>query len=135
MINSEILEKVNDLPAFIRYLEATTPEEWQVDTVRSVGNAKNCVMGHLINYVYGKDYEASISEAWDYFEEIWSSTFFIYDVNDGKNEQYRQPTARERIITYLSDLWLGIRVPTWRAYELYSEGIYDITKYEEDLAL
>jgi len=134
MATNTIIDKVNDLPAFISYLESTKPEDWLVDTVRSKGNTKNCVMGHLVNYVYGVGYEGSISEAWDYFEDCWSTTFYIYDVNDGKMDTYTQETARERIIAYLSDLWLGLRTPTWRAYELYAKGIRDITKYEEDLA-
>ena len=129
----EVISKVEDLPAFIRYLESTTPEEWQVDTVRNKGNTKNCVMGHLVNYVYGKEFTGSISGAWDYFEEAWSSTYVIYPVNDGEDPNYPQDTAKARVIAYLSDLWLGLRTPTWRGMELYSEGIYDIDKYEREL--
>jgi hypothetical protein len=131
----EVGAKVEDLPAFIAYLESTSPDEWLLDTVRNVGNTKNCLFGHLINYIYGKDYTGTISPAWDLFEELWSTDFVIYPINDGKDPNYPQATARERIIRYLSDLWLGIRTPTWRGMQLYGEGIYDIDKYEKELAL
>lgn len=50
------------LEPFIAYLETTTDDEWQTDTVRDKDNSKNCVMGHLINWAYGKDYKDSVSD-------------------------------------------------------------------------
>lgn len=123
MTDQQIEDKVLDLPSFIRYLENTKDSEWVCDIVRSKGNTKNCVMGHLVNYVYGKDYQDSISLAWDIFEEIWSTTFYIYEVNDGNHKRYPQDTPKARIIKYLSNLWLGLETPTWRAYELHSQGV------------
>lgn len=98
------VKRLTDLSPFISYLEKTSPDEWQVDTVRSVGNTKNCVMGHLVNWYYGKDWQGSVSPVWDWFEEMWATTYMIYPVNDGGNPKYKQPTARERVIAYLKDL-------------------------------
>lgn len=110
--------KIGDLGAFIQYLIDTQESEWQVDAVRNADNTKNCLFGHLVNFVYGKDYEGSISNAWDYFEEVWSTDYFIYRVNDGKHPNYQQSTPKQRCIAYLKDLWLGQEIPTWRAYEM-----------------
>lgn len=135
MSDESLIKRIQDLPAFIKYLESTDTCEWLTDVVRDKGNKRNCLFGHLINYIYGKDFKGIISPAWDYFEEIWSTDFVIYPINDGKDPDYQQATAKERTIKYLSDLWLGIRTPTWRGMELYGEGIYDIDKYEKELAL
>lgn len=115
--------KIGDLGAFIQYLIDTQESEWQVNAVRNAGNTKNCLFGHLVNFVYGKDYDGSISNAWDYFEEVWSTDFFIYQVNDGTNPDYKQTTPKQRCIAYLKNLWLGVEMPTWRTMEVHSEGL------------
>lgn len=66
-------------------------------------------MGHLINWFYGKNYDGNIAPAWDWFEEIWATTYMIYPVNDGEspswmNFKYDQPTAKERVVAYLKNL-------------------------------
>lgn len=107
-----------DLPSFIQYCNETDESEWQIDTVRNVGNTKNCLFGHLVNWYYGKDYDGNVSPIWDMFEEIWSTTFYVYDVNDGKNPKYQQSTPKQRCVAYLKDLWLAIETPVWRANEV-----------------
>lgn len=106
------IKRLNDLPSFIKYLRGTNDSEWQVDTVRSKNDKKNCVMGHLVNWFYGKDYEGNITEAWDLFEEMWATTYMIYPVNDGNtpewmNRKYNQSTPKERVIAYLKNLSEG----------------------------
>lgn len=61
----QVAENIGDLRDFIAYLEATTADEWYLDRVRNAENTQNCVMGHLVNFVYGKDYDGNISAAWD----------------------------------------------------------------------
>lgn len=103
----ELVKKISDLKAFISYLESTKDEEWCVDIVRSKGNKQNCVMGHLTNWVYGKEYEGNIVGAWDLFEEIWATTYMTYPVNDGESPKYKQDTPKKRMIVYLQDLLDG----------------------------
>lgn len=108
----ELVERLSNLKSFIAYLELTKDSEWQTDTVRNKGNTKNCIMGYLVNWYYGKDYEGNIAELWDMFEEMWATTYMIYPVNDGDsppwmNYRYDQPTPRERVIAYLKNLSSG----------------------------
>lgn len=119
MSEAELLYRIEDLQGFIRYLQSTRDDEWQTGTVRNQDNTKNCVMGHLVNYIYGKNYDGIITPAWDWFEEIWATTYMTYPVNDGKNPKYQQGSARERVIAYLTNLWLGVEKPTW---QLWNEG-------------
>ncbi len=107
---------IADLPSFIAYLEETSPDEWLTDHVRTEDNSKNCVMGHLMNFVYGKE-QRTPGLAWDAFEEMWATTYMSYDVNDGRNLKYQQATAKDRIIAYLKDLWMGLEKPTWQYME------------------
>lgn len=111
------IERLSDLRSFIAYLETTEDSEWVLNKVRTKGNTQNCIFGHLVNWFYGKDYQGSISLAWDVFEEMWSTTFYLYDVNDGMNKNYTQAMPKARCVAYLKDLWLGIATPTWKAME------------------
>lgn len=104
-----VIKKLSDLKPFVAYLEQTKPSEWQVDTVRNSNNTKNCVMGHLVNWAYGKDYKDNLSPIWDWFEEMWATTYMIYPVNDGNapawmNHRYNQKTPKARVIAYLKNL-------------------------------
>lgn len=109
---SKTFERLANLNPFIEYLQATTDDEWQLDTVRNTDNTRNCVMGHLVNWFYGKDYEGNIEPAWSLFEEVWATTYMIYPINDGEspswmNHQYDQCTPRLRVIAYLQNLAVG----------------------------
>lgn len=101
------MEKLAKLDSFIEYLRQTDESEWQVGTVRNKDNTQNCCFGHLVNWYYGKDYEGTISDVWDFFEEVWATTYMIYPVNDGENPKYKQETPKARIIAYLEDLNSG----------------------------
>lgn len=105
------IKALKNLDSFITYLEATKPEDWATDVVRTK-DGKNCVMGHLVRWFYGDNHEGSISPIWDLFEEMWATTYMIYPVNDGEspkwmNHKYDQPTAKERVIAYLKNLNAG----------------------------
>lgn len=113
---TDLESKVANLQAFIAYCEATKPEDWALDVVRTK-DGKNCLLGHLVDYVYGKGYEGNIMPAWDTFEEMWATQFMFYPVNDGQSVKYQQPTAKARVIAYLKDLWLGLETPTWKLME------------------
>lgn len=115
------VEKISQLDQFIQYLQETREDEWAIDVVRTEGGKKNCLFGHLVNWVYGPDYEGSVTRAWDCFEEMWSSTFEIYPINDGQDPRYTQPTPKQRCIAFMKDLWLAQAVPTWRAMEIDAE--------------
>lgn len=101
------MEKLAKLDSFIDYLRQTNDSEWQVGTVRNKDNTQNCCFGHLVNWYYGKDYEGTISDVWDFFEEVWATTYMIYPVNDGENPKYPQSTPKARVIAYLEDLNSG----------------------------
>lgn len=108
----QVTEKLSDLKPFIAYLENTGEDEWQVNVVRNKGNTRNCMFGHLVNWFYGKDWEGNISPAWDWFEEMWSTSYQIYPINDGQNPRYQQATPKQRVVAYLKNLWLGLEMDT-----------------------
>lgn len=113
----QVAKRLTNLDDFISYCEATDESEWQVDTVRNKGNTTNCLFGHLVNWYYGKDHQDDISLAWDFFEEAWSTTFFVYEVNDGHNSDYPQPSAHQRCIQLLKNLSDGSELTTNEAIE------------------
>lgn len=101
------MKTLKNLDQFIEYCKSTNENEWCVGVVRTEGNKQNCCFGHLVNWWYGKDYEGSISEIWDTFEEVYVTTYMIYPVNDGENPKYQQSTPKQRVIAYLEDLNSG----------------------------
>ena len=84
----------------IKYLETTKPENWIVDKVRTA-DGKGCVMSHIFDWGGGDN---GGSEAWDWFEDRWATTYMIYPVNDKQHPKYQQPEAKGRCIAYLKDL-------------------------------
>lgn len=117
----DIAAKISHLDQFIQYLQDTQEDQWAIDVVRTVGGKKNCLFGHLVNWVYGPEYEGSVTRAWDIFEEMWSTTWEIYPINDGQDPRYQQDTPKQRCIAFMKDLWLAQALPTWRAMELDAE--------------
>lgn len=105
-----------DLQSFIDYCKKTKATDWYLHKVRNKTNTKNCLYGHLVNWYYGKDWTGNISPIWDAFEEV-GSTFYVYPINDGKNPDYPQKTARERCIAYLENVRDGKELWTWAALE------------------
>lgn len=108
----EVAEKLSNLQPFIQYLQDTREDEWAIDVVRTKGNQQNCLFGHLVNWYYGKGYQGDVSLAWDLFEEMWSTTFFVYEINDGRNPDYPQPTPKQRVLAFMKNLWLGQEMDT-----------------------
>lgn len=110
-------DRLATLDEFIAYCEATSEDEWQLDVVRDKDNSRNCLFGHLVNWYYGKDYRGLVSDAWDFFESGWASTFFVYQVNDGRNPRYPQPTPRQRCLALLRALADGSEMTPDEAME------------------
>jgi hypothetical protein len=110
------MKQISNLEEFISYCESTKPEEWAVDVVRTKDGC-NCLFGHLVKWYYGDEYNGSVMDIWDCFEEIWATTYMVYPVNDGKNPKYQQGTARERCIAYLKDLSSGSAKTTQQLME------------------
>lgn len=105
------------LPDFISYIINTDDADWQIDIVRDKNNERNCLFGHLVNWYFGREYQGDITTAWDAFESIWSTTFEVFEINDGRDKRYQQPTPRQCCIAFLKDLWLARAEPTWRQME------------------
>ena len=97
-----------DIDSLITYLENTAEESWQTDTVRSKDGKTGCVMSHIFDWgggdERGPEGYTKGAEAWDWFEEVWATTYMIYKINDGEDERYQQPTPRQRSIAYIKDL-------------------------------
>lgn len=104
MIN---LEEIN-VNGLLNYLQNTREDEWLLDKVANKDLSKCCFFGHLFKYAAGKEMdEKKANNFWNYFEEIYATTYMVYPVNDGKNPNYPQETAKQRCIAYLEDLISG----------------------------
>ena len=123
-----IIALQTDLQQFIDYLKATEPSDWYLHKVRNKTNTKNCLYGHLVNWYYGKDYEGSVSNIWDAFEEM-ATTFYVYPINDGQNPKYPQKTARERCIALMENYRDGKELWTEQAIkqEMKEKGVRVLT--------
>lgn len=96
------------LSRFIKYLEKTTDDQWQIDKVGEPEMKKWCVMGHLFCWARGpKEDEERANRLWNYFESVIATTYMIYPVNDGQNTYYKQKTPKARCIAYLNNLKNG----------------------------
>lgn len=101
------------LDRIIKYLENTKPESWCEDVVKTK-DGKNCVKGHI--------FDMGGNFFMDTFESLYATDFMIYPVNDGKNENYQQPTPKERVIAYLKNMKEGKEKTTLdydKEYEAY----------------
>lgn len=107
------------LADFITYLEATSPDEWCEDVVRSKDGSQNCALGHVFEWgrARGDGSDRAGSRAWDWFEGAWSTSYAVYPVNDGTNPDYPQPTPKERIIAYCRALLDGTELSTMESME------------------
>lgn len=111
------------LPELIEYLKNTDKDSWCTDVVRTK-DKKNCIMGHVFSFCADEDGEHG-GDGWDYFEEVWATTYMIYPVNDGTHPKYQQKTAKDRCLAYLHDLLTGNEKNTlqlmeedWRKHKL-----------------
>lgn len=106
--------KLKDLDSVIAYMDATEEDTWRVDTVRSADGTTNCFFGHLFN-MGGND--ARGSALWDGFENLWSTTYTVYPINDGTHQGYQQTTPKQRVLAYLHDLNTGLAKTTQQRME------------------
>lgn len=114
--------EINDL---ISYLEKTKETDWIVDRVR-MPDGKGCVMSHIFDFGGGDNRDSKGftkgSIAWDFFEEVWATTYMIYPVNDGTDPRYKQSTPKQRVIAYLKDLAIGKEKNTRDHWNDYSKS-------------
>lgn len=96
---------INDL---ITYLEQTLEDSWRMGTCRSKDQKTHCVMSHIFNWGGGDEKNengySKGGQAWDWFENIWATTYMVYPVNDGENKKYQQATPKQRCLAYIKDL-------------------------------
>lgn len=85
------------------YMRATPEESWCQDVVRNAEGG-NCFFGHLAA-MEGTEYAHGF--LWEWFEEAYGTTYYVYPINDGSNPDYRQETAKARICAYLDNLLSG----------------------------
>ncbi|WP_415854140.1 hypothetical protein [Sinomonas sp. G460-2] len=107
-------ETLADLGPLIAHLETTGEDTWQTDVVRSEDSTRKCFFGHV--HAWGGD-DTRGSALWEAFEELWSTTYRIYTVNDGSDPGYHQPTPKERILAYLGKLQSGEEPTTHESME------------------
>lgn len=100
------------LKDFIAYLETTTEESWCTDIVRTKNGRGNCLLGHLSNFCRHKDND-DVSGDFDWFENLITTTYVVYSVNDGTSDKYHQSTPKQRCIAYMKDLLSGKELTTW----------------------
>lgn len=85
------------IQSLIDYIEKTTDDQWLMGRVRTKDNKQNCIMGHVFDWGGGDEKHESGctqgSEAWDWFENCWATTYMIYPVNDGEDKRYKQKTC------------------------------------------
>lgn len=108
------LMQLANLDAVITYMEATDVDAWRTETVRSADGSTNCFFGHLFNM--GADDEQG-SALWNWFVELWATTYMVYPVNDGISEKYQQETPKKRMLAYLRALADGTEMTTAQAME------------------
>lgn len=112
MVNKETF-----LKSFIEYLEATDPDSWCTNVIRTK-NGKNCLYGHLVAFI-GDEH---CSDAFDLFESLYATTYMIYPVNDGTSSEYIQLTPKDRCIAYLNDMLIGKQLTTHEMFEEYDKA-------------
>lgn len=95
-------------------MEGTDENSWQTDTCRSQDGTKHCFFSHLFNM--GGNY------FWEIFESRFATEYMMFPVNDGKNDNYQQPTIKERCIAYLKDLRDGKTETTEQCFKDYDNS-------------
>jgi hypothetical protein len=100
MASAEDRERLSHI---IEYVKATGEQDWCTDVVRNKDGA-NCLFGH-ISAMDGTEYAEG--EMWEWFEDTWGTTYYVYPINDGSNPKYQQPTPKQRIVAYLEALMSG----------------------------
>jgi hypothetical protein len=106
--------QLENLDTVIAYMESTDEDAWNLNTVRSKDGTKNCFFGHLFNM---SPDEARANALWAMFEDVYSTTYRIYPINDGENPRYPQATPKQRILAYLRALQAGDEKTTEQSME------------------
>lgn len=106
--------QLETLDPVIAYMEATAEDSWNLDTVRSKDGTRNCFFGHLFNMAPDEDRANAL---WGMFEDLWSTTYRIFPINDGTNPSYPQETPKQRILAYLRALQAGDELTTEQSME------------------
>lgn len=106
--------QLQTLDTVIAYMESTAEEDWNLNTVRSKDGKKNCFFGHLFNM---SPDEERANALWAMFEDLWSTTYVVYPINDGTNKRYPQETPKQRILAYLRALQAGEEKTTEQSME------------------
>lgn len=99
------------LNSLITYLQNTKQESWCQDVIKTK-DGKNCLFVHIFDFgcngINIDGVERSGDEGgnffFDWFEHNIATTYMVYPVNDGKNANYKQQTAKERCIAYLYNI-------------------------------
>lgn len=107
-VRPEALEVHGSLPPLvdvIAFLESTDPDSWWAGpTFRSPDETQHCVLSHIFER-YGP-------EAMRTFEEVWSTSYVIGAVNDGKYPSYPQEHPKDRSLAFLHALAVGTEQTT-----------------------
>lgn len=93
----------DELSKILEYAKGTKEQDWCTDVVRNKDGA-NCLFGH-ISEMEGTEYAEG--EMWEWFEDTWGTTYYVYPINDGQNPKYPQATPKQRIVAYLEALLSG----------------------------
>jgi hypothetical protein len=106
--------QLETLDTVIAYMEGTAEDSWNLDTVRSMDGTQNCFFGHLFNMSPDEDRANAL---WAMFEDLYSTTYVIYPINDGSNPRDPQQTPKQRILAYLRALQAGDEMTTEQSME------------------
>lgn len=110
-MNTDMVFPVTLIDDFIKYCQNTTDDQWCMEVVRTKDQKANCLFGHLFEFA-GDDKTGSFY--WDMFEEVYATTYMVYQVNDGKDPDYPQSTPKARCVQYLKDLKSGKAKTTYQ---------------------
>ena len=106
--------ELKTLVHIIKFLEKTDENSWCVNVVRKQNS--NCLFGHIMNF-FGVGDNSSRESEWCFFEGAYSTSYVVYLINDGKNQNYQQKSPKLRCIQYLRDILSGKEETTSQGME------------------
>lgn len=119
---SLIENKVEFLNGFIQYLNKTDADNWCTDICRDP-KGRNCLIGHLVDYMEFPDHGIKMNNLIDVFEYEIASTYAVFAVNDKRNDNYQQPTIKERCIAFMENIMNGKEKTTKEWMDSYTPPI------------
>ncbi|WP_155299003.1 hypothetical protein [Deinococcus kurensis] len=84
---------------FIDYLRDTPERSWLTGHVRTKAGDRHCALSHA--------FALAGNTGWEVMENILAGSGRIFAINDGRDPDYPQPTARLRILAALEDYKAG----------------------------